>query len=212
MLSDWLKLSKIKDFISKVRIGGFTADSMINENNQNTRAALKKLARRSILGEVPAETFMQQLGKTIKIRKRQTLNNLRNIMSGVRGQARSIQAFGRQGQWFNVGTFDSAQTAICSSYMGRSWDMSYSQIPSIDKPPRIAEQFHYCRSYLEFVEKGQEPINQAPFMDQFNSSDEVKLDMLGKTRYEALKAGELEIKSFKDYEKSVLNTLDDLGL
>jgi len=210
MLKDYLTKKGITKLLDKVRISGLTPSFFLTENKANTKSALKKLFKRHVMNESPADVFSRDLTKTIKARKRFTLNNLRNLMSGIRGEARNIQAFGRKGKWFSRGVLDSGTTHVCASYFGQSWDLSYADIP--DKPPRIAEVYHPCRSFLQFVEAGETEPDERSFMDQFNDSEELQLDMLGKTRFDAFKSGELKITSFKDYEKSVLNTIEELGL
>lgn len=211
MLKDFFSIKKIGGFIDKVRVGGFTVKEMLKKNKQNTVFALKELTERAVRSEMEAETYIQELGKTFKSRRRKLLTNLKNIMSSVRGKARDIQSFGKKGKWYNVGVFDSNQTEICASYMGESWDIPYEQIP--DKPPRISVTYHPCRSILEFIESGEPPIDQAPFKTQFgNASDEVKEGLLGKTKFKAFQSGEFEINSFADYEKIRRWTLDELGL
>jgi len=192
MLKDYLTKKGITKLLDKVRISGLTPSFFLTENKANTKSALKKLFKRHVMNESPADVFSRDLTKTIKARKRFTL------------------AFGRKGVWHNLGTLDSGTTHICASYMGMKWDLPYRDIP--DKPPRIAEVYHSCRSSLVFVEAGESEPDQRPFMEQFNDSEELQLDMLGKTRFDAFKSGELKITSFKDYEKSVLNTIEELGL
>lgn len=211
MFKEFFTKKGIINLLSKVRIGGFTPFALLKDNRKNTARILRLLGKRAINGDVPAESFLQTLSKTIKTRKRHTLINLRNIFTGVRGHARNLQSLGKKGKWYNRGVFDSKQTVVCGSFMGMSWDMPYSQIP--DKPPRIAEIYHPCRSGLEFVKAGEPEPDERPFMVQFNEmSESQKIEMVGKKKYAAVKEGKEKLESFKDYERLVLTNLDDLGI
>lgn len=201
--------SKIGDFLGKIRVGGFTVSSVLKRNRENTIGTLLDVFRSALLSDVDLATYSQTLEKTIKTRKRAALNTLRNTFSAVRGQARAILATGKSGIWSNVSVLDERTTEVCRSHVGMTWNTPYSQIPN--KPPRIPPT-HPCRSILLFREDGTKYEEEKPFMEQFNSDEKLQKELLGTTRYEAYKSGSLEINSYGAFEKSVLNTLDDLGL
>lgn len=210
MLSKFFNKDGIAQFLSKVRLAGMTVSSHLAENRANTKRLLKDLFKRMVMADVPGETFAQSLGKLVKARKRHTLSTLKNIMSAIRGRGRAILSMGQKGTWYNVGVLDAATTRICRRYMFSKWRLSYEQIP--DRPPRVAETPHPCRSFLKFVPDGQEPPDQTDFMSEFNSSEALQLELLGKHRFRAFKQGKLQITSFAQYEHATLNTLEELGL
>lgn len=178
-------------------------------NRQNTKSTMFGLFKSSVRNKVPVEVFMQSLGKVVATRKRQTLATLKNVMTAVRGQARAVLATGQSGRYFNVGVLDSSQTTVCARYIGMSWPAPYSAIEN--KPPRTPP-VHNCRSMIVFRKDGDPEPDETPFMDQFNASEELQLNLLGKTRFDAMKRGDLRITSFAQYERSVLTTLDEMGL
>lgn len=213
MLKDFLTKTGITKLIDSVRLAGLTVADHLKVNRNNTKTTLKNLFKRSVMGEVAPDVFSEQLSKTVKTRKRQTLTTLKNVMSGVRGRGRAVLSVGRKGTWYNNGTLDGKTTAICSSYMGASWPTppaKYADIP--DKPPRVSVTPHPCRSFLTFVPEGKAAPNQADFMEQFNASEELKEELLDPVRYKAYAEGRLTINSFADYEKATLNTIEELGL
>ena len=199
----------IAQFLSKVRLAGMTVSSHLAENRANTKRLLKDLFKRMVMADVPAETFAQSLGKLVKARKRHTLSTLKNIMSAIRGRGRAILSMGQKGTWYNRGILDSHTTDVCASHMGRSWRMTYSDIPN--KPPRVPPA-HPCRSFLTFVKDGDTPPDERAFMEQFNENEALQLELLGKQRYRAFKQGKLQITSFAQYEHATLKTLKELGL
>ena len=209
MFDEFLSKSGIKKLIQRVRISGATIASHLRENTENSKRSFKSVWKRLVLSDEKPETYITELQKVAKTRKRQTLNTLKNTMSAVRGQGRAIAAMGKKGTWVNNGTLDSSQTHICTSYMGATWRVPYSQIEN--KPPRVPP-VHPCRSFLTFVADGNEIPKETPFMEQFNASEELQRDLLGPTRFEAMQRGELKISSFAEYERSTLTTLEELGL
>lgn len=209
MLKDYFTKAGIEKLLSRVRIGGDTIASHLRQNRENNKAGYYQLFKRAVRAKLSLDQFATGLQKKVKTRKRHTLTTLRNIMSSIRGEARAILATG-QGTWHNNGVLDGKTTEICAGYIGASWELPYSQIP--DKPPRVSITPHPCRSFLTFVKEGEQAPNQAPFMEQFGADEELQKELLGPTRFEAYKSGSLMIDSFVDYEKSVLTTLEDLGL
>ena len=209
MLRELLTKQGIKKLLGRLRIGGRTPASILKENRSNTKAALKRNFRDSVMADVDSATFAQSLGQVVKSRKRQTLSTLRNIMSSVRGEARAVLAAGRKGAWHNVSVLDGNTTQICIEHVGQSWRLPYSQIPN--KPPRVPP-VHDCRSFLRFVEDGEQFRAEAPFITQFKDDEELQREMLGPTRFEAFRRGELKINTYGQFEKATLNTLEDLGI
>ncbi len=209
MIRDFFSKKGIAKFIDKVRLSGSTIAEHLRENNENTKRAFKNLFKRSVKADLKVEVFAQELEKTAKTRLRHTRNTLKNTLSAVRGQARAIGSYGKKGAWHNVGVLDSATTPVCANYMGAVWHQPYSEI--YNKPPRIPPP-HPCRSFLVFRKEGDEAPSQESFMDQFDASEDLQREMLGKNRFDAYKKGELEINSFSQYESAVLHTLKELGL
>lgn len=210
MLKEFLKKTSIGLLLGKVRMGGQTIAEHLKQNRINTKTSFTDTFKRAVMGDAPLEQVIDQLGKVSKRRKRQTLTTLKNVMSAIRGQARATVVGRRKGRWFNQGVLDSGTTERCLHYMTASWDLPYSEIP--ERPPRVQIIPHPCRSILVFRTDSQEPPEQTPFMEQFNSDEDLQRELLGKTRFEAYKKGELPINTFSQYEKSVLLTLDELGL
>lgn len=210
MFKKFLSKTGIAKLIDRVRISGATVGSLLNENTDNSKRAFKGMWKRLVLSDQKPETYLAELQKTGKTRKRQTLNTLKNTMSAIRGQARAVAAFGRRGVWANNGTLDSGTTPICAFHLSMTWPQPYSAIPN--KPPRIPP-VHPCRSFITFVPEGEALPSEAPFMEQFNGSEELRRDLLRPSRFEAIKRGDLPpIKSFAQYERTTLTTLEDLGL
>lgn len=210
MLKDFLTRVGITKLLGSVRIGGLTVKEHLDRNTENTVTGFKNLFRRVVFGGVPLDQAIEQAGKLSKRRKRQTLTTIKNIMGAVRGQVRAIQVGRKSGAWHNNGILDGKTTSVCTGYMYSSWELPYAQIP--DKPPRVAVTPHPCRSFLTFVKDGDTAPAKTSFMEQFNGDEALQAELLGPTRFDAFKRGELQIRSFPEYEKSVLNTLDDLGL
>ena len=208
MLREFFTKTGIVRFLSRIRIGGFTVKSTLRENRANSKRALKQAFRSAVYGETDPAVFAQTLRKVVKTRKRQTLTTFKNIMVSVRGQARAVLATGK-GKWYNRGILDGATTDICIAHMGKVWDIPYSQIPN--RPPRTPP-IHQCRSFLDWVPDGDPAPDERPFIEQFNASEELQRELLGKTRFEAFKAGDLPITTFPMYEAAVLLTLAELNL
>lgn len=213
MLKEFLTKIGVKKLIDSVRLAGMTIAEHLTVNRNNTKRTFKGLFKRNVMSEAAPEVFSTQLDKIIKTRKRQTLTTHRNIQAANRAKMRERLSRNKKGTWFNNGVLDGNTTNICASYAGASWsttEFTYAEIP--DKPPRISETPHPCRSRLVFVAEGEQQEEERPFIAQFNENEDLQRELLGKTRYEAYKGGELKINSFVDYEKTVLNTLEDLGL
>lgn len=212
MLLDWIKapLEKIRDsFVKRIGVGGFTIVETILQSRKNTRRMYAELRERADKNAWGLDVYDAQLEALRKRRKVQVLTTYKNIGSAIRGYARSLLAIGQQGRYYNVTVLDEKTTHVCLRYVGQSWPKPYSAIP--DKPPRTQELIHRCRSFLTF--RATPPDNQDSFITQFkNSDDEFKLKLLKPKRFEAYKAGRLKINSYAQFEKTVLFTLEELGL
>ena len=209
MLRDLLTREGIKKLLGRLRIGGRTPASILKENRENTKAALKRNFRDSVMADVDSATFAQSLGQVVKSRKRQTLSTLRNIMSSVRGEARAVLATGN-GYWLSRGVLDSGTTEICARLKGARYHTTYSQIPM--KPPRVPPP-HPCRSFLVWVPEGTKPPAEETFEQEWRNNPELQRDLLGKAKFEAFERGELgRIETYAQYEKVVTKTLEDLGI
>ena len=209
MLDEFFSKKGIKKLIDRVRIGGMAVNAHLTKNRTNTKAMFDGLFTRMVMGEATLDQAAAEVNKITKTRKRQTLTTLKNVMGSVRGQARAAVVGSQAGTWYNIGTLDGVTTKICAGFMGHSWDIPYSQIP--DKPPRVSITPHPCRSYLQFRKRGDNaPPPEPDFIDQFNASEDLQRDLLGTTRFAMLAAGTLVINSFPDYEKAVLNTIDEI--
>ena len=206
MLNQFFTRSGIVNFLRRVRSRGFTPTALLRRNRNNTRQQLKDAFAVAVNSDHESARFAEDLNSIVRRRKISTLVTLRGLMSSVRGQARAVLATGKRGRWHNVSVLDGRTSTICIGYIGQSWDGPYSDIP--DKPPRHPN----CRSFLRFVEDGDPIPDERPFIEQFNESEEVQLDLLGAKRFEAFKNGDLPINSVAQFERAVLNTLEDLGL
>lgn len=213
MLKGFLTKIGVKKLINSVRLAGMTVAEHLTVNRNNTKRVFKDVFKRNVMAEASPKVYSEQLDKIIKTRKRQTRTTHQNIQAANRAKMRERLARNKKGTWFNNGVMDAKTTKICAGYMGASWptsEFTYAEIP--DKPPRVGETPHPCRSSLVFVPEGETRERERPFMEQFNEDEDLQRELLGKTRYEAYKSGELKIDSFVQYENSVLNTLEDLGI
>lgn len=211
MLKEFFSKKGIKKLIDRVRIGGMTVNAHLTKNRTNTKAMFDGLFTRMVMGEATLDQAVEEVNKVAKTRKRQTLTTIKNVMHSVRGQARAITVGGQAGTWYNVGTLDGVQTHVCFGYMGDSWDIPYSQI--LDKPPRVSVTPHPCRSFLVFRKRGDNTLPpEPPFMEQFNASEDLQRELLGKKKFEAYKRGEFKIRSPAEYEKRKLTSVKELGL
>ena len=211
-LLDWTKASikKIREkFFPLVDVGGFSILETIKRSRQNTKRMHDDLNERSAKNKWPPAERDRQLAVLQKRRKVQVLTTYKNVGSAVRGKARSLLAIGREGRFYNVTTLDEKTTHVCLGYIGKSWPKPYSAIP--EKPPRLQRLIHRCRSYLEF--RSTPPDDNRSFITQFkNGDDDFKLMLLGPKRFEAYKAGRLQINSYNQFERVVLFTLKELNL
>ena len=209
MLKDFFTKRGIKNLLDKVRVGGATVKSHLDANKKNSIESFFGLFKRVVMAGTDIDIAIAEATKLAKTRKRQTLNTLKNILAAVRGQGRAVMAMGKKGIWANSSVLDGNTTEVCRNHVGMTWRLPYSEIPN--KPPRVPPA-HPCRSFLIFRQDGFDYVDERPFMDQFNASEDVQLDLLKPTRFEAFKKGELKINSFAQFERVVLTNLVELGL
>lgn len=215
MLLDWIKASvdtirdKLMGASSAVKVGGFSIIETILKNRENTKRMKQDLIEQAARNDWTPEVLDEQLAVLSKRRRPQTLTTYKNIGVAVRGYARSLLTIGRKGRYYNVTVLDEKTSHVCLGYVGASWPKPYSAIP--EKPPRIQRLVHRCRSYLEF--SGDEPADTRTFIEQFkDGNDALQEQLLGPVRFRAYKEGRLQINTYAQFERAVLNTIEDLGL
>ena len=138
---------------------------------------------------------------------------VRNVGVSIRGEARALQAVGREGRFYNVSTLDSNTTQVCINHIGASWPKPYSAIPNL--PPRTPP-VHICRSWIRFVgdDESVEDLDERPFIQQFREGGpDLQRQLLGPTKFEAIERGDLPpINSIAEFENIATRTLAELGL
>ena len=209
MLREFFTRAGIRRFLSRIRVGGFGVNEILRDDSRNTQAAFLSRFRQAVRADMPVETAIREFGAVARSRRNHALRKLKNIMVAVRGQARAVIAGRRNGRWFNRAIFDENITDTCASFIGATWDVPYSEIER--KPPRTPP-IHPCRSWLQFVPDGDPEPDERPFIQQFNEDEDAQLGLLGRTKFEAFRAGELEINSFAQFERIRLTRVDELNL
>ena len=207
-LRDFFTREGIRRFLSRIRVGGFSVNETLRENNRNTQASFLNKFRQAVRADMPVETAIREFGAVARSRRNHTLRTLKNIMVAVRGQARAVIAGRRNGFWLSRGILDSATTDICVMLKGARYDLPYSQVPN--KPPRTPP-IHPCRSFLQFVPEGEQPPTEESFETLWRDNPELQRELLGPTRFEAFENGELgRIETFAQFERVVLTPVSEL--
>jgi len=215
-IKDLFKFKKARKFIEKLRMGGESVYAVLftrpDSNMKNTINGMLKVYRNAHkAGATPAE-FNAAIAIEAKLRKRSFLNTIKNTMLATRQEmtnrlTRNIEYY------VNYGSFDSKQTKVCGSYLGKEWRMKWSKVPSVDKPPRTSGAFHNgvyhhphrCRSRIIPAVKGKPLPDSRDAMTQFNDMpDSDKRELLRKKVYKAYKSGDIQINTVKQLEDARL--------
>jgi len=221
VIKDFFKFNKAKEFFNKLKVGGRSILSFLftgkESQEKNTANAMLKAYDTARKNNLAPDELLQTLEGIIKQRKRSILRNLRGIMLAARQDISN--RFSGSKHFVNYGVFDSKQTKVCGSYMGQEWHMPWSEIPSVEKPPRtsgayhngVLHHVHNCRSRIIPYSDG---VDTRSAIEQFNDLDSrAKRDILIRKKIiKAYEAGELEINTTKQLLDARLVSQKKLGL
>jgi len=210
MIKDFFSFDKAKQFLDKLKVGGKTIKEIlfsgVLSSEQTTFNRMIEAFKTAKKNKLSPGDFEHTLSDIIQKRKAPILTTFRNIMLGARQEMEN--RFARKVDYFySYVVLDGRSSKVCPVYVGEEWHKKWSEIPSVEKPPRTSGAFHKgvhhhqhrCRSRIIPIKTGEAKPDTRDLITQFNSmSKKEKRDILKrKSVIKAYESGELELNTTK---------------